>query len=65
MPDNAKLDAAMRIKLEFPNGLPPKPVFDPKYRRAPNRGYTLNERETVLALQNALRYIPDKYHREL
>ncbi len=65
MLDNAKLGSAMRIKLEFPNGLPKKPAFDPKYRRAPDRGYTLNERETVLALQNALRYIPEQFHKEM
>jgi urocanate hydratase len=65
MLDNAKLGEAMKIRLEFPNGLPPKPAFDPKYRRAPNRGYTLNERETVLALQNALRYVPERYHKEI
>jgi urocanate hydratase len=55
----------MRITLDFPNGLPARNDFDPQYRRAPDRGYTLNERETVLALKNALRYIPEKYHKEI
>ncbi|GHV47324.1 urocanate hydratase [Synergistales bacterium] len=55
----------MRITLDFPNGLPARNDFDSQYRRAPDRGYTLNERETVLALKNALRYIPEKYHEEI
>ncbi|MDR1048729.1 MAG: urocanate hydratase [Synergistaceae bacterium] len=63
--DNTQIGGAMKIKLDFQDGLPKKPAFDPKYRRAPNRGYTLNERETVLALQNALRYIPERYHKEI
>ena len=61
LPDSS----AMRICLDFPDGLPKKPAFDPKYRRAPDRGYTLNERETVLALKNALRYIPERFHKEM
>ncbi|MDR1730646.1 MAG: urocanate hydratase [Synergistaceae bacterium] len=65
MMNNEKLGGAMRIKLDFPNGLPKKPALDPKYRRAPDRGFTLSEAETVLALKNALRYIPEQYHREL
>ncbi|GHV36333.1 urocanate hydratase [Synergistales bacterium] len=65
MQTNDQLNNAMRIKLDFPNGLPARADFDPQYRRAPDRGYTLNERETVLALQNALRYIPGQYHKEI
>jgi urocanate hydratase len=63
--DNTRIGGAMKIKLDFPDGLPKKPAFDPQYRRAPNRGYTLSERETVLALQNALRYVPERYHKEI
>ncbi|MDR3321459.1 MAG: urocanate hydratase [Synergistaceae bacterium] len=55
----------MEIRLNFPDGLPPKSGFEPEIRRAPNRGQPLTERETVLALQNALRYIPEAFHREL
>jgi urocanate hydratase len=54
---------AMRIKLS--TELPPDSVFDPNYRRAPNRGYDLNEHETVLALRNALRYVPTELHEAL
>ncbi|MFA5622145.1 MAG: urocanate hydratase, partial [Thermovirgaceae bacterium] len=31
-------------------------------RRAPDRGWTLNKAETELALKNALRYVPEKFH---
>jgi len=41
------------------------PKFKEGIRRAPDRGYTLNQEETKLALKNALRYIPKKYHKEL
>lgn len=65
MLNNTHIFESMRVSLDFPNGLPERAQFDPQYRRAPDRGYTLNERETVLALQNALRYIPEQYHKEL
>lgn len=55
----------LEIRLEFPDGLPGDPVFEPDIRRAPNRGQVLNEREQILALKNALRYIPEQYHAEL
>ena len=41
---------------------PPDPVFTEGIRRAPSRGYNLDEKDTVLAIKNALRYIPKKYH---
>lgn len=55
----------LEIRLEFPDGLPATQGFEPGIRRAPNRGQVLNEKEQVLALKNALRYIPEKYHGEL
>jgi len=60
-----KTGKALEISLDFPDGLPPKAEFEPGIRRAPNRGQVLNEKETVLALKNALRYIPEKYHKEI
>lgn len=40
--------------------LPADPRFEEGIDRAPSRGYFLNEKDTILALQNALRYIdPD------
>jgi urocanate hydratase len=55
----------LEIELDFPQGLPPAAKFEPGIRRAPNRGQVLNKKETVLALKNALRYIPEKFHKEL
>ena len=55
----------LELRLEFPDGLPEMPEFEPGIRRAPNRGQVLNDKEVVLALKNALRYIPEKYHKEL
>lgn len=41
----------------------PEPVnFEPGIRRAPKRDFSLSESETALALKNALRYIPKKWH---
>ncbi len=42
--------------------LPEPHPFEPSIRRAPSRGYDLDRRETILALKNALRYVPEKYH---
>ena len=42
--------------------LPEMPPFVDGIRRAPDRGYTLTSKETVIALQNALRYIPEELH---
>ncbi|MHA1934645.1 MAG: urocanate hydratase [Candidatus Thorarchaeota archaeon] len=53
----------MTIKL--PSELPADPVFDPQYRRAPNRGFTLTEADTIIALKNALRYVPEQHHKKL
>ena len=60
-----KTGKGIEITLDFPEGLPPKAEFEPGIRRAPNRGQVLNDKETVLALKNALRYIPEKYHKEI
>ena len=41
----------------------PKPKdFRPGIRRAPNRGYDLNRHDTIVALKNALRYVPEEHH---
>jgi len=62
---NAEINKSMRIRLEFPDGLPEHPGFLPGYRRAPDRVYTLSKNETVLALKNALRYIPEEFHKTI
>ncbi len=53
------------LVITLPNELPPQPRFEPGIRRAPHRGFDLTEQETVLALKNALRYIPPELHEKL
>lgn len=53
----------MRITLL--NQLPEYPTFVEGIRRAPDRGYTLTPEKTVVALKNALRYIPEELHEQL
>lgn len=64
MMTNQQSEAAMRICLDF-DELPPMHAFVPGIRRAPDRGFRLNQQQTEIALKNALRYIPEKFHREL
>jgi len=42
--------------------LPEPKDFKSGIRRAPDRGYTLNARDTKVALANALRYVPAEHH---
>lgn len=54
---------AMTIKLD--PELPEYPPFEPNIRRAPDRGFTLTQKEAELALKNALRYVPEELHEKL
>ena len=66
MIDNADISNAMKIHLEkIFHDLPEMPVFVPGVRRASKRSFTLTRTETALALKNALRYIPEKWHEKL
>jgi len=56
------MDPSKAMKIKLSDELPPNPVFKEDIRRAPNRGYDLNRDETLIALKNALRYIPKKLH---
>lgn len=60
---NERIARCMQIKLD--DELPQKPEFDKNVRRAPDRGFRLNKTQTKVALQNALRYIPEKFHSTL
>ncbi|BES64506.1 urocanate hydratase [Gottschalkiaceae bacterium SANA] len=63
---NEAIDQAMHVKLEdVCKELPKPPVFEANKRRAPKRAFTLTQEETVLALQNALRYLPEKWHQTM
>ena len=61
--NNKEISNAMTVKLSAV--LPPEPVFQEGIRRAPDRGLTLTKRETKIALENALRYIPEALHETL
>ncbi len=63
MATNKEIAAAMKVKLEdiFPE-LPEKKPFVENIRRAPKRDMTLNQADIKLALKNALRYVPEKWH---
>jgi urocanate hydratase len=66
MVDNNNIRKAMTISLDkVINELPSQPLFLESIRRAPKRQFTLNSDDTVLALKNALRYVPEKWHATL
>ena len=60
---NTDIAKAMEIQLgTFCDELPPLPDFVAGIRRAPARHFNLSRKDTELALKNALRYIPEKWH---
>lgn len=61
--NNKDIFNSMTIKLD--SNLPEKAIFEDGIRRAPDRGFTLSQKETELALKNALRYIPEEFHEEM
>lgn len=66
MMTNEMIGQAMRVRIEdIFQTLPEYPKFIEGIRRAPKRELTLNEEEVALALKNALRYIPEKWHNTL
>jgi urocanate hydratase len=54
----------MRIGLDI-DELPPPAAFEPGIRRAPRRETTLTPAQKALALRNALRYVPERWHAAL
>lgn len=53
----------MKISLgDIFTELPEKQAFQKGIRRAPKRAFTLTKKDTELALKNALRYVPKKWH---
>ena len=53
------------IEHVFGGELPQPGTFEPGIRRAPRREAHLSASDIKLALKNALRYIPEKYHEKL
>ncbi|MCD4651654.1 MAG: urocanate hydratase, partial [Candidatus Cloacimonetes bacterium] len=51
--------------VQLSNELPPEKKFKAGIRRAPSRGNVLTHNEVVIALKNALRYIPEHLHKEI
>jgi urocanate hydratase len=63
---NKDISNAQHIKLEaLFDKLPSYPPFVRGIRRAPTRKFNLSRSDTVLALKNALRYVPEKWQRKL
>ena len=63
---NKDIAGAMTIRLDaVVESLPPMPPFVEGIRRASKRRFTLSRNETILALKNALRYVPEKWHERL
>jgi urocanate hydratase len=60
---NKDIDRAMEIKLS--DDVPEMPKFIEGIRRAPDRGFRLTHNQTVVALKNALRYVPEGLHEKL
>ena len=59
------IDVSKAMTIRLSGELPPKSTFDSTIRRAPNRGYDLTPSETIVAVKNALRYVPSNLHRTL
>ena len=53
------------ILAGIPDPLPAKRAYDPQANHAPKRKDILTDEQKKLALANALRYFPEKYHAEL
>ena len=54
----------MNTKIALSAEWPEMPEFEQGIRRAPDRGYTLDENKTMTALKNALRYLPAELHEQ-
>ena len=59
------MDISKAMKIKLPKELPSYPKFVEGIRRAPSRGYTLNQTQTKLALKNALRYVHPSLHEKI
>lgn len=61
-----KISSHMQFQLlEDTDVLPPRASFAPGIRRAPVRQMRLDQQDVELALHNALRYIPVRFHQDL
>ena len=66
MVSNRAISNGMSIRMDaILEGLPLMPPFAEGIRRAPKRRPVLSRSDTVLALRNALRYVPEEWHKTL
>jgi len=66
MSKNTEISKAMNIHLgAILTELPAMPNFVDGIRRAPARHFALSQKDTELALKNALRYVPEDWHAAL
>lgn len=56
---------AAEIRAGIPDGLPEAKPYDKEINHAPKRKDILTDEEKKLALRNALRYFPEKFHKAL
>ena len=59
------MSAGKPEKYGIPDSLPPKRVTDDSVPHAPVRPQILTQKERRLAVENSLRYFPEKWHEEL
>jgi len=53
------------MKIRLDDELPEREEFAAGIRRAPDRGFRLTRSQSETALKNALRYVPERYHKLL
>ena len=58
-------DFQKAILQGIPDRLPAPAKYDPAINHAPKRKDILNRQEKMLAIKNALRYFPERFHKEL
>ncbi|MGB9666052.1 MAG: urocanate hydratase [Candidatus Cryosericum sp.] len=61
----SNIDASNAMTIKLDDELPEMPEFVDGVRRAPARDFRLSKEQTKIALKNALRYIPEQYHKAL
>lgn len=61
----SKMSFAEAIQMGIPNELPDPKPYDPEINHAPKRKEILTREEKKLALKNALRYFPERFHATL
>jgi len=62
---SSTIKPAESMKICLDKELPPEKEFQQGIRRAPDRGFRLNRKQTETALKNALRYVAPRHHKSL